>query len=218
MDLCGISRNRKIALALLTLGAIIITAALLYNLSQHKEEPGPKLDLEAPEIKSIEYKEKLGKGEYQKISILVNEKNPSDFAILNLNKTSIELPLVKDYGNGTVVYEKGFDPSSISNEEGKLIGYVIVSDKFGNKIEKEISFYSNLEAPEIKSIEYKEKLGKGEYQKISILVNEKNPSDFAILNLNKTSIELPLVKDYGNGTVVYEKGFDPSSISNEEGK
>ncbi|MEM2914618.1 MAG: hypothetical protein QXH91_04375, partial [Candidatus Bathyarchaeia archaeon] len=101
--------------------------------------------------------------------------------------------MVKDYKNGTVVYEKSFDPSIISPKEGKFIGNITVQDKSGNKATKEISFYANLKEPEIKDLRI-EKIGLGKYS-VSAEISDDSPVKAILQLLNGT--EVPLVKTDG---------------------
>ena len=163
---------------------VLLLAGILYHFSQ---------DREAPRIRDLIYDERIAEGGIQKITLFVNEKNPSDSVILNLNNTSVSVPMVKDYGNGTVVYEKSFDPSIISPKEGKFIGNITVQDKSGNKATKEISFYANLKEPEIKDLKV-EKIGLGKYS-VSAEISDDSPVKAILQLLNGT--EVPLVKTNG---------------------
>ena len=175
-----VSRKKRVALPLaVVLAAIGIGSALLFN---------SIIDRDAPQLVSIKYKDKLAKGEFQEISILVNEINPSSSIILYLNNTSIEIQLTKNYMNGTILYEVSFDPSVITDREEKLKGNVTISDKFGNKLTIEVSFYANLKEPEIRNLKV-EKVLTGEY-KVSAEIVDESPVEAYIELLNGTRVPL----------------------------
>ncbi|MEM1523030.1 MAG: hypothetical protein QXU69_08385, partial [Thermofilaceae archaeon] len=138
-----VSRKKRVALPLaVVLAAIGIGSALLFSQLYNYI-----IDRDAPQLLSIKYRDKVAEGELQEISILVNEVNPSPFALLYLNNTPVEVNLVKDYGNGTLLYEATFNPTLITSKEGKLKGNATIPDKFGNKLTIEVSFYANLRKP-----------------------------------------------------------------------
>ncbi|MEM0050590.1 MAG: hypothetical protein QXW39_08695 [Candidatus Bathyarchaeia archaeon] len=175
-----VSRKKRVALSLaMVLAAIGIGSALLFNYI---------IDRDAPQLVSLKYRDKLAKGEFQEISILVNEVNPSSSIILYLNNTPIEVQLTKSYMNGTILYEATFNPSIITNREGKLEGNVTISDKVGNKLTIELSFYANLRKPEIRDLKV-EKVSLGEYR-ISIEIIDDSPIEAYIELSNGTKIPL----------------------------
>ncbi|MEM1690926.1 MAG: hypothetical protein QXF05_05115, partial [Thermofilaceae archaeon] len=179
-----VSRKKRVALPLaVVLAAIGIGSALL--LSQLYNYI---IDRDAPQLLSIKYRDKVAEGELQEISILVNEVNPSPFALLYLNNTPVEVNLVKDYGNGTLLYEATFNPSLITSKEGKLKGNATIPDKFGNKLTIEVSFYANLRKPEIRDLKI-EKISLGEYR-VSAEIIDDSPIEAHIELTNGTKIPL----------------------------
>ncbi|MEM3647318.1 MAG: hypothetical protein QW334_04135, partial [Thermofilum sp.] len=158
-----VSRKKRITLPLaVVLVAISIGSAMLFNYI---------IDRDAPQLVSIKYKDKVAEGELQEISILVNEVNPSPSALLYLNNTPVEIHLTESYGNGTILYEATFDPSSVADREGKLEGNVTISDKFGNKLTIEVSFHANLRKPEIRDLKV-EKISLGEYRVSAEIIDD----------------------------------------------
>ncbi|MEM1632399.1 MAG: hypothetical protein QXX83_09745, partial [Thermofilum sp.] len=174
-----VSRKKRITLPLAVVLVAISIGSLLFNYI---------IDRDAPQLVSIKYKDKVAEGELQEISILVNEVNPSPSALLYLNNTPVEIHLTESYGNGTILYEATFDPSSIADREGKLKGNVTISDKFGNKLTIEVSFHANLKEPEIRDLKV-EKISLGEYR-VSAEIIDDSPIEAHIELTNGTKIPL----------------------------
>ena len=150
-------------------------------------------DHQKPEIKKLDFKDRVAKGEEQEFVALINEKNPAQTASLKLNGTSIDVPLFQDFKNGSLLYKTSFDPSSISTREGKLIGEFVVKDQNGNEAKSSLNFLVNLEAPKIEDVKI-EKLEFGKYR-VSALIEEQNLKEAYLQLLNSTKI--PLVRTDG---------------------
>lgn len=146
------------------------------------------MDRDLPKIKNFEYSKSIKLGEKQNVLIVVNERNPLEYAILNINGTLLKASLSENYKNNTIIYRVSFDPSSISPDEGSLIGKLIIEDRWGNKVEKNFSFIANLKEPEIKSIRI-ERVSPGNYT-ICAKIHENNLED-AYIEL-QTKSEIPL--------------------------
>jgi len=149
-------------------------------------------DHQKPEIKKLDYKDRVAKGEEQEFVALINEKNPAN-SFLNLNGSKIEVPLIKTFDNGTALYRVSFNPGNFWNGEGKVLGYYSVKDQNGNEAEHDLSFFVNLEAPQIKDLKI-EKLEFGKYR-VSALIEEQNLKEAYLQLLNGTKI--PLVRTDG---------------------
>jgi hypothetical protein len=149
-------RNKKVALSLLIL--LIISAVASYYLSKTKTPPiTPPIpttthtstttpENKPPAIESLEYKEKVRKGELQEIKIIVNDENPTK-AVLILNNTVIEVPPYKI--DNRTIFSVTFDPKKYFEKEGKVYGNVTVYDEEGKSSSKDLSFLVNLEEPKI---------------------------------------------------------------------
>ncbi|MEM2051060.1 MAG: hypothetical protein QXZ11_08100, partial [Thermoproteota archaeon] len=87
------------------------------------------------------------------------EKEPADSVFLRFNSSTVQVPLAQKYGNGTVVYSAGFDPSSILAGEGLFTAELIVRDEAGNEARRILEFLANLEAPLIKNASVEGGLG-----------------------------------------------------------
>ncbi|MEM4230109.1 MAG: hypothetical protein QXZ66_10175, partial [Thermoproteota archaeon] len=98
-------------------------------------------------------------GEAQEVFIVVVEKEPADSVFLRFNSSTVQVPLAQKYGNGTVVYSAGFDPSSILAGEGLFTAELIVRDEAGNEARRILEFLANLEAPLIKNASVEGGLG-----------------------------------------------------------
>jgi len=84
--------------------------------------------------------------------VTVKEKNPANILKLELNGSYLEVPLVKNFGNGTIVYSTSFDPSKISSREGYLAGTLFLKDADGNEAKSQVKFLANLKEPEISDL------------------------------------------------------------------
>jgi len=87
--------------SLLTIGitasAILGAIAAYYFLSKRDEE--------APQIDKLDFRERVEKGQSQSILVCAKEQNPSEYATLKLNGTSIELPLSeRNNGEGLLFF------------------------------------------------------------------------------------------------------------------
>ena len=118
--------------------------------------------------------------------VCAKEQNPSEYATLKLNGTSIELPL-SERSNGEVCYSSSFDPSKYFSKEGKVSGQLILTDKFGNSATKDISFLVNLEAPKIEDVKI-DRLDVGKYKIIADVQDENLKDVYVILDSNKISL------------------------------
>jgi len=123
---------------------------------------------------------------------LISEKNPSS-SFLNLNGSRIEVPLIKSFNNGTALYRVSFNPGNFWNKEGKVLGHHSVKDKNGSEAEHDVSFFVNLEAPQIKDLKT-EKIGLNNYL-VSAVIEEQNLREAYLQLLNNTKI--PLVRTDG---------------------
>jgi len=144
-------------------------------------------------VVGVEYRSRVDRGGNQEFKVVINSKNPIQSATIELNGTSIQLSLARDFGNGTLLYRASFNPSTISPEEGALIGEVVVKDREGNEARHPVSFLANLEAPLIKDLKV-EDLGSNIYR-VSALIEEPNLKE-AYLELPNGS-RTPLVKADG---------------------
>ena len=100
-----------------------------------------------PEIESLEYKERVKKGELQEIKLIVNDVNHYK-AILKLNNTIIDVPFYKKIDSRALFYVS-FDPRIYFEREGRVYGNVTVYDEEGRSSSKDLSFLVNLEEPKI---------------------------------------------------------------------
>jgi hypothetical protein len=120
-------------------------------------------------VVGVEYRSRVDRGGNQEFKVVINSKNPIQSATIELNGTSIQLSLARDFGNGTLLYRASFNPSSISPEEGALTGEVVVKDREGNEVRYPVSFLANLEAPAIKDLKVEERGARLENEKGYIL-------------------------------------------------
>jgi hypothetical protein len=141
-------------------------------------------------VVGVEYRSRVDRGGNQEFIVVINSKKPIQSATIELNGTSIQLALAQDFGKGTLLYKASFNPSTISPEEGALIGEVVVKDREGNEARYPVSFLANLEAPLIKDLKV-EDLGSSIYR-VSALIEEPNLKE-AYLELPNGS-RTPLVK------------------------
>ena len=157
-----------------------------------------KRDQEAPQIDKLDFRDRVERGQSQSILVCAKEQNPSEYATLKLNGTSIELPL-SDRSNGEVCYSSSFDPSKYFSREGAVSGQLILTDKFGNSVSKDISFLVNLEAPKIENVKI-DRVDVGKY-KILVDVKDENLKDvYVILDGNK----IPLSQENGRFSGIIE--------------
>jgi hypothetical protein len=104
-------------------------------------------------VVSVEYRSRVDRGGNQEFKVVINSKNPIQSAALELNGTSIQLSLARDFGNGTLLYKASFNPSTISPEEGALTVKLWLRIERGTKLGYPVSFLANLEAPADKRFE-----------------------------------------------------------------
>ena len=181
------SKKRSGLIALGVLGAGLALGGLALWLSQ---------DHKAPEVKEVEYKDRVNKGEAQEISVKVFEENPGQ-AYLKFNSTSVEIPLAQKFENGTALYKASFDLANV-DREGLFSAELIVRDKAGNEARQSLSFLANLQAPLIKDLSV-EKIGIGKY-KISLSLEEQNLKEAYVL-ANGRKINLTRSGDKFNAQV-----------------
>jgi hypothetical protein len=161
-------------------------------------------DHEAPKVHRVDYKSIVKKGEKQEITAVIEEKNPADSIKLELNGSSLDVPLAENSGNDTVVYRLSFDPSTISVKEGYLTGNLTVTDKYGNKATgypvhsnwRLIKFLANLKEPDVSDLRT-DRTALGKYQISAQITDDSSFSAFLQL-LNGT--EIPMSKDDGRYT------------------
>jgi hypothetical protein len=179
----GIDKKHVKIMGYLLAGAVLAASGIVgcWYFSQDRQKP---------EIKKLDYKDRVAKGEEQEFVALINEKNPAQTASLKLNGSSIDVPLFQDFKNGSILYKTSFDPASISTREGKLIGEFVVKDQNGNEAKSSLNFLVNLEAPKIQDVKI-EKLEFGKYR-VSALIEEQNLKEAYLQLLNSTKI--PLVR------------------------
>jgi len=176
-----ISRRKKLLLLILVILAVTLIA--WYLLSDHQP----------PEVENLDYKKIVRKGEQQQITVTVKEKNPANSLKLELNGSSLEVPLIKNFGNGTIVYSTSFDPSKISSREGYLAGTLILKDASGNEARSQVKFLANLKEPEIGDLRI-DRVSLGNY-KISAQIADDSAFNAFLQFLNGTKI--PLTKTDG---------------------
>jgi hypothetical protein len=157
-----------------------------------------KRDQEAPQIDKLDFRDRVERGQSQSILVCAKEQNPSEYATLKLNGTSIELPL-SDRSNGEVCYSSSFDPSKYFSREGAVSGQLILTDKFGNSVSKNISFLVNLEAPKIEDIKI-DRLDVGKYKILADVKDENLKDVYVILDSNK----IPLSQENGRFSGIIE--------------
>ncbi|WP_288004913.1 hypothetical protein, partial [Thermofilum sp.] len=157
-----------------------------------------KRDEEAPQIDKLDFRDRVERGQSQSILVCAKEQNPSEYATLKLNGTSIELPL-SERSNGEVCYSSSFDPSKYFSREGAVAGQLILTDKFGNSASKDISFLVNLEAPKIEDIKI-DRLDVGKYKILADVKDENLKDVYVILDSNK----IPLSQENGRFSEIIE--------------
>jgi hypothetical protein len=143
----------------------------------------------APVIESIEYRDRVGRGEAQEIKLVVVCENPYR-AVLRLNTTAIDIPLTEKTGN-RAKFSTSFNPSKYFDREGIVYGDVTVYDKEGTYSSKNLSFLVNLEKPKI-DVNIK-KVGFGKYE-LYANVSDENLEDVKLFLNGK---ELNLLEENG---------------------
>lgn len=157
-----------------------------------------KRDEEAPQIAKLDFRDRVERGQSQSILVCAKEQNPSEYATLKLNGTSIELPL-SERSNGEVCYSSSFDPSKYISKEGAVSGQLILTDKFGNSASKDISFLVNLEAPKIEDVKI-DRVDVGKYKILADVKDENLKDVYVILDNNK----IPLSQENGRFSGIIE--------------
>jgi len=175
------TKEEKILAA--TLLGIVITGLVAYGVS--------KLDRTPPSVKKLAYRDRVMKGEKQNLTAILDEKNPAQNLILKLNGTSLQVPQVQDFKNGTSVYNLPFDPSVVSKTEGMLVGNLTSPDEAGNKDVQQVSFLANLQPPKVEDPKV-ERLALGKYR-ISANVTDENLRQVRLDFENGTSIPMTKV-------------------------
>jgi len=122
--------------------AVLCAAALAYYL----------WDFEPPRVERLELLERVGRGGVQRVLVCVREGNPTGSATLQLNGSTVEIPLTERSG-GLACYASTFNVSTLFAGEGRVAGKLVVRDTWGNTATADVSFYANLEAPKIVSVE-----------------------------------------------------------------
>jgi len=178
----GTIRGKKLLLLILVILAVTGIIAW-YLLSDHQP----------PEVENLDYKKIVKKGEQQQVIVTVKEKNPANSLKLELNGSSLDVPLVKNFGNGTIIYSTSFDPSKISSREGYLVGTLFLKDASGNEARSQIKFLANLKEPEIIDLRI-DRVALGNY-KISAQIADDSSFSAFLQFLNGTKI--PLTKTDG---------------------
>jgi len=143
----------------------------------------------APVIESIEYRDRVGRGEAQEIKLVVVCENPYR-AVLRLNTTAIDIPLTEKTGN-RAKFSTSFNPSKYFDREGIVYGDVTVYDKEGTYSSKNLSFLVNLEEPKI-DVNIR-KIGFGKYE-LYANVSDENLEDVKLFLNGK---ELNLLEENG---------------------
>ena len=194
------NKYKEIAISLLIL-SLIAGAVASYYLSKTKTYDSPILtttpssttlvpENKIPEIESLEYKEKVKKGELQEIKLVVNDENPYK-VVLKLNNTVIDVPFHKKIDNNRTVFSVSFDPKKYFEKEGKVYGNVTVYDEGGKSSSKDLSFFVNLEEPKI-DVNIR-KVGFGKYELHAKIFDENLEEVKLFLN----GKELNLLKENG---------------------
>ena len=93
---------------------------------------------------------------------------------------------------------------------GKLLVVLLVAALVGGVLAYE--YLRDKEPPEIEKLDFRERVGKGQTQDLLVCVREKDPSEYAALNINGTSISIPLT-ERTDGRACYSVSFDPSKYS-----
>ena len=143
-------------------------------------------DVEPPRVERLELLERVGKGGVQRILVCVREGNPSGSATLQLNGTIVEIPLTERSGD-LACYASTFNVSTLFVGEGRVAGKLVVRDTRGNTATADVSFYVNLEAPRIVSVELQQ-ADFGRYE-VSARIEDEHLREVFIL-VGKCSIPL----------------------------
>jgi hypothetical protein len=162
----GVRLSRLIVAALLV--ALCVVALAYYLLR----------DVEPPSVERLELLERVGKGGVQRILVCVREGNPSGSATLQLNGTIVEIPLTERSGD-LACYASTFNISTFFAGEGRVAGKLVVRDTRGNTATADVSFYVNLEAPKIVSVEL-QRVDFGRYE-VSARIEDENLREVFIL-------------------------------------
>jgi hypothetical protein len=170
----GVRLSRLIVAALLV--ALCVVALAYYLLR----------DVEPPRVERLELLERVGKGGVQRILVCVREGNPSGSATLQLNGTIVEIPLTERSGD-LACYASTFNVSTLFVGEGRVAGKLVVRDTRGNTATADVSFYVNLEAPRIVSVELQQ-ADFGRYE-VSARIEDEHLREVFIL-VGKCSIPL----------------------------
>jgi len=148
--------------------AVLCAAALAYYL----------WDFEPPRVERLELLERVGRGGVQRVLVCVREGNPTGSATLQLNGSTVEIPLTERSG-GLACYASTFNVSTLFAGEGRVAGKLVVRDARGNTATVDVSFYANLEAPKIVSVEL-QRLDFGRYE-VSARIEDENLREASIL-------------------------------------
>jgi len=157
--------------------AVLCAAALAYYLLW---------DFEPPRVERLELLERVGRGGVQRVLVCVREGNPTGSAALQFNGSTVEIPLT-ERGGGSACYASTFNVSTLFAGEGRVAGKLVVRDARGNTATVDVSFYANLEAPKIVSVEL-QRLDFGRYE-VSARIEDENLREASIL-LGERSIPL----------------------------
>jgi hypothetical protein len=126
----------------------------------------------------LELLERVGRGGVQRVLVCVREGNPSGSAALQLNGSTVEIPLA-ERGGGLACYASTFNVSTLFAGEGRVVGKLVVRDTRGNTATADVSFYANLEAPKIVSVEL-QRVDFGRYE-VSARIEDENLREASIL-------------------------------------
>lgn len=162
--------------------ACVAIVILLVAFAWHAFQDGGALT-----IRNVEFKTRLMKGERQEITVVVGSKSVSA-VILKLNGSIIDLERSQDLKNGTLVYRATFDPSSISQKEGRFQADLITKDETGNEAKSKVAFDANLEPPKIRDLKT-ERISPGKYS-ISVKVEDDSPMEVFLQFSNGSRIPL----------------------------
>ncbi|AJB42603.1 hypothetical protein TCARB_1561 [Thermofilum adornatum 1505] len=135
-------------------------------------------DVEPPRVERLELLERVRKGGVQRVFVCVREGNPSGSATLQLNGTIVEIPLTERSGD-LACYASTFNVSTFFAGEGRVAGKLVVRDTRGNTATVDVSFYVNLEAPKIVSVEL-QRADFGRYE-VSARIEDENLREVFIL-------------------------------------
>jgi len=149
-------------LAVLLAATVLVGGILVYEYLRDKEPPI---------IEKLDFKIRVEKGQTQDLLVCVREKNPSEYAVLYVNGTSISIPLT-ERTDGRACYLVSFNPSKYFNREGLVHGELVLTDNSGNTATRQLSFLVNLKAPVIEDVKV-ERVDLGKYS-ISATVKDEN--------------------------------------------